>query len=306
MNLRTLNQNYSTKEKCRELLRRLRWPNGVDCIRCHHTTVSWLNTQEKFECGKCRYQFSVTANTIFHDTHLSLETWFLAVHLITQSKKGMSSCQAQRTLGIGSYKTAWYLTGRIRKAMEEANPAPLKGTVEFDSTWHGGKRVGSGRGNVTNKTSVMGAIERGGPIRLKVETRSVNRKNIDLFFKKYVDPKTDNIFTDADPVYRAVDFGDAIHSAVDHSRKEWVRGEVSTNSIESVWSLFKRSVIGSYHHLSEKHLQSYLDEMSFRFNKRHDSSDQLFLDTLRALVNTPSLKFKELTKPEEAAQVANG
>ena len=148
---------------------------------------------------------------------------------------------------------------------------PLKGTVEFDSTWHGGVRKGGGRGNVTNKTSVMGAIERGGPIRLKVEKRTVSRKNIDMFFKQYVDPKTDNIFTDADPVYRAVDFGEAIHSAVDHSAKEWVRGEVHTNSIESVWSLFKRSVIGSYHHLSEKHLQSYLDEMSFRFNKRHDS-----------------------------------
>jgi hypothetical protein len=240
----------------------------------------------------------VTTNTIFHDTHLSLETWFLAVHLITQSKKGMSSCQIQRTLGIGSYKTAWYLAGRIRKAMAEVNPAPLKGTVEFDSTWHGGVAKGKGKGHTANETSIMGAIERGGPIRLKVETRSVNRTAVNAFFRQYVDPKTDNIFTDADQVYRAVDFGNAIHSAVDHSRKEWVRADVSTNSIESVWSLFKRSVIGSYHHLSEKHLQSYLDEMSFRFNKRHEPSDKLFLATLRALVNTPSLKFKELTRED--------
>ena len=296
MNLRALNQNYSTKEKCRELIRRIRWPHGVKCIRCQHTTCCWLNAQEKYECGKCHYQFSVTTNTIFHDTHLPLETWFLAVHILTQAKKGISSCQMQRTLGLGSYKTAWYLTGRIRKAMEEANPEPLKGVVEFDSTWHGGKAKGMGQGYVANKTSIMGAIERGGPIRLKVEKRSVSRKAVHAFFKENIGPDAHTVITDADQLYRNFDFGEMQHSAVDHSKKEWVRGDVHTNSIESVWSLFKRGVVGSYHHLSEKHLQSYLDEFSFRFNKRHEHGDALFLATLHALVNTPSLKFKELTK----------
>src|SRR5437764_13332853 len=98
MDLPTLTRQFSTKERCRELLRRMRWPDGVACPRCQHTTVSWLNTQEKFECGKCFYQFSVTTGTLFHDSHLPLETWFLVVHLMCESKKGMSACQIQRTL----------------------------------------------------------------------------------------------------------------------------------------------------------------------------------------------------------------
>lgn len=304
MNLTTLNRNYSTKDQCRELLRRLRWPAGVKCIRCQHTTCHWLATQEKFECGKCRYQFSVTAGTIFHDTHLPLETWFLAVHVLTQAKKGISSCQMQRTLGLGSYKTAWYLTGRIRKAMEEANPEPLKGVVEMDSTWHGGKAKGMGQGYTANKTSILGAIERGGPIRLKVEKRAVSRKAVHAFFKEHIGPDAHTVLTDADRIYQNFDFGDKQHSAVDHSKKEWVRGQVHTNSIESVWSLFKRGVVGSYHHLSEKHLQSYLDEFAFRFNKRHEQGDVLFLATLKALVNTPSLKFKDLTAEQAESAIA--
>ncbi len=149
----------------------------------------------------------------------------------------------------------------------------------------------------------MGAIERGGPIRLKVEKRSVTRKGVDAFLAANVAPDAKKIYTDDDRVYRGVNFGTAEHKTVDHSRKQWVVGDVHSNSIESVWSLFKRSVVGSYHHLSEKHLQSYLDEMSWRFNKRHEHSDTLFLETLRCLVNTPSMKFKELTRdePQEAS-----
>jgi transposase-like protein len=295
MNLRTLNQNYSTKEQCRELLRRIRWPEGVRCTRCQHTTVCWLKEQEKYECGKCRYQFSVTAGSIFHDSHLPLETWFLAVHLMVQSKKGMSACQMQRTLGIGSYKTSWYLCHRIRKAMAEANPEPLKGTVEYDETWHGGKRRGMGKGYVENKTSIMGAIQRGGPIRLKVEKR-ITATNVSDFLARVTRPETERVFTDTHPVYKGVRFP-APHDSVDHKAEEWVRGDVHTNSVESVWSLFKRSVVGSYHQLSEKHLQAYLDEMSFRFNRRKATSDALFLDTLRVLVQSPALKFKDLTAP---------
>jgi hypothetical protein len=105
-----------------------------------------------------------------------------------------------------------YLTSLIRQVTEGVTPTSAEGHVEFDSSWHGGKKVGGGCGNVTNKSSVMGAIERGGTLRLKVEARSVNRKNIDLVFKKYLDPNNDNVFTDADPVYRVVDLGDAVHS----------------------------------------------------------------------------------------------
>jgi hypothetical protein len=134
--------------------------------------------------------------------------------------------------------------GRIRKAMEEANPEPLKGEVEFDSTRHGGKAKGMGQGYVAKKTSIMGAIERGGPIRLRVQKRSVSKVKVHAFLKEHLGPDAHTIITDTDQIYRKMDFGDIQHSAVDHSKKEWVRGDVHTNSIESVWSLFKRGVVG--------------------------------------------------------------
>jgi transposase-like protein len=296
MDLRTLNRQYSTKERCRELLRRLRWPDGVVCPRCQASTVAWLTAQEKYQCSKCEYQFSITAGTIFHDSHLSLDTWFLAVHLMCEAKKGMSAAQMQRTLGIGSYKTAWYLCHRIRAAMKEAMPEPLKGTVEYDDTWHGGKRRGMGKGYVGNKTTIIGAIERGGPIRLKVEKRP-NAKTVSHFLQKSVSPDAERIYTDSAPMFEGVDFGDAEHASVNHSAEEWVRGDVHTNSIENVWSLFKRSVVGSYHQLSEKHLPAYLDEFSWRFNRR--ASDYLFVETLKALINAPALPFKKLTADVE-------
>jgi len=179
--------------------------------------------------------------------------------------------------------------------MQEVNPEPLKGTVEYDETWHGGKRKGMGSGYVGNKTMVMGAIERSGPIRLRVEKRA-NSATVQHFLSKNTGPQTDRIYTDESPTYKAVEFP-VPHESVDHHAEEWVRGDVHTNSIESVWSLFKRAVIGSYHHLSEKHLQSYLDEISFRFNRR--KSETLFIDTLRALIHTPVMTFDKLTGREK-------
>jgi transposase-like protein len=300
MDLLTITRQFATHERCRELLRRLRWPDGAICPRCAHTGTCWLTQQEKFECNKCAYQFSVTAGTIFHDSHLPLEKWFLAVHIMVESKKGISALQMKRMLGIGGYKTAWYLCHRIRAAMKEVNPEPLKGTVEYDETWHGGSRKGMGKGYVGNKTMIMGAIERGGPIRLKVEKR-VNKKAVTHFLQKNVSPETERIYTDAHPNYAGVDFGNAEHQSVDHKAEEWVRGDVHTNSIEGVWSLFKRSVVGSYHQLSEKHLQAYLDEFAWRFDRR--KSERLFLDTLNALIHAPTLTFKKLTEEASESEV---
>jgi transposase-like protein len=296
MDLLTIIREFPTHERCRELLRRLRWPDGAACPRCAHTGVCWLNQQSKFECNSCHYQFSVTAGTIFHDSHLPLEKWFLAVHIMVESKKGVSAMQLQRMLGIGGYKTAWYLCHRIRAAMKEANPQPLKGTVEYDETWHGGRRKGMGKGYVGNKTTIMGAIERGGAIRLRVEKR-VNAKTVTHFLQKNISPETERIYTDSAPAFDAVNFGDAEHEMVDHKAEEWVRGDVHTNSIESVWSLFKRSVIGAFHQVSEKHLQAYLDEFTWRFDRR--KSERLFLDTLKALIHAPTLTFAKLTTDAE-------
>ena len=141
MNLVKLIEDYGSEDKCREFLEDLRWPQGVRCPRCGTDSVSRINTRKQFDCNEptCRYQFSVTAGTVFHDSHLPLWKWFLAIYMVGESKKGISAKQLQRTLRV-SYKTAWYLGHRIRSAMEEDSPVPLKGIVEIDETWLGGKK----------------------------------------------------------------------------------------------------------------------------------------------------------------------
>jgi transposase-like protein len=294
MTIIDLNRQFATEDRCREYLKRLRWPNGVTCPRCNAKTVSTLRTQGKYECSKCFYQFSVTAGTIFHDSHLPLEKWFLATYLMCESKKGISANQLKRVLGT-SYKTAWYLCHRIRAAMKEINPAPLSGTIEVDETWVGGKNRGKGRENWRdNKTMVLGAIARGGDVRLKTE-KHANVRTLMKFIREHTTTEPKRIMTDEYPAYAGLGADpNIIHEAVNHSAEEWVRGQAHTNTIESAFSLFKRSIVGAYHHLSAKHLDAYLDEFEFRFNRRR--SDQLFADTIKHLVRAQNLTFRRLTQ----------
>src|SRR6266536_3585030 len=168
MDLMKLMREFDTPEECRAYLEGLKWRDGVKCPRCQSEKISRIRERNQFDCDSCRYQFSVTAGSIFHDSHLPLPKWFAAVYLMCEARKGVSANQLKRTLGV-AYKTAWYLCHRIRKAMEEANPVPLKGTVEVDEAYIGGKRRHVGHGYTRNKTMVLGAIERGGPVRLRVE-----------------------------------------------------------------------------------------------------------------------------------------
>jgi len=289
MTIIELNGLYSTEEKCREYLKRLRWPSGITCPRCQHTAISRLKTQRKFECAKCEYQFSVTAGTIFHDSHLSLEKWFLATYLMCESRKGISANQLKRVLGV-SYKTAWYLCHRIRAAMKDADMTPLEGTVEVDETYIGGKR--RGRKPMDNKTMVLGAIQRDGEVRLKVEKRPT-RRILHRFIKQHTTKGHKTVYTDDWSGYRWIKGDDNIsHDSVNHSAQEWVRGNVHTNTVEGVFSLFKRSIVGAYHHLSAKHLPAYLDEFEFRFNRRRRAD--LFADTIQHLVKVSNVTFRRL------------
>ena len=291
MTIIDLNRAFSTEEKCREYLCRARWPQGIACPRCQAKTISTLKAQGKFECSKCCYQFSATAGTIFHDSHLPLEKWFLATYLMCESRKGISANQLKRVLGT-SYKTAWYLCHRIRAAMKEANPLPLAGTVEVDETYVGGKirrREGNAR---DNKTMVLGAISRGGEVRLKVEKRA-DARTLRKFVRDHTtkDPKT--VYTDDWSGYNALKCDKCVtHDSVNHSQEEWVRGNVHTNTIEGVFSLFKRSIVGAYHQVSAKHLDAYLDEFEFRFNRRRRSD--LFADTIKHLVKAEKMPFSKL------------
>ena len=170
MTLLDLNQMFSTDVRCRELLERLRWPQGVECPRCKDSRVSRLKDYARFECSACQYQFTVTSGTIFHDSHLGLPIWFLAVLLICEAKKGMSAMQLKRTIwgqNKGSNKTAWYLCHRIRAAMASADKVTmLDGIVEMDETYVGGKHTGHGRGSGTGQQQVViGIKQRDGELR---------------------------------------------------------------------------------------------------------------------------------------------
>ncbi len=292
MDLMRLMAQFDTSEECRAYLEGLRWPDGKPkCPRCNSEKISRIRERNQFDCDSCRYQFSVTAGSIFHDSHLPLPKWFAAVYLMCEARKGVSANQLKRTLGV-AYKTAWYLCHRIRKAMEEATPAPLKGTVEVNETFIGGHRRGVGRGNRIGKTLVLGAIERGGEIRLSVEKRRT-RKALHAFIHKNTAPETGRIMTDDWYAYRGIQDADARHETVNHSEEEWVRGDVHTNNIEGVWSLFKRSVVGSYHQVSAKHLDRYLNEFEWRFNGR--KNPYLFRDTMMRLLHADALTYQKLT-----------
>jgi transposase-like protein len=295
MNLVELVEQFGSEDKCRAYLEALRWPNGVRCIRCGSAKISRIKARDQFDCDGCRYQFSVRAGTIFHDSHLPLWKWFLAVYVMGESKKGVSANQLKRMLGV-SYKTAWYLCHRIRAAMVDPNPQPLSGVVEADETYTGnppfmfgqrypGRRVGG------NKTAIIGAVERGGRVRLKVSNR-VDRKALHAFLTDVLSDDAEALYTDDYRAYNGIATETMRHETVQHGRKQWVQGDVHTQTMEDVWSLFKRSILGSYHHLSVKHLQAYLDEMAFRYNNRENA--YLFRDTLLALVGAESVKYAEL------------
>jgi transposase-like protein len=291
MNLPKLIERFGSEDKCRAYLEELRWPDGVECPRCESKSVSRITERNQYDCNACRYQFSVTAGTIMHDSHLPLWKWFLAIYMICESKKGISAKQLQRMLG-GSYKTAWYLCHRIRDAMGDDDQPQLRGIIEADETWHGGKKRHTGSGPyASGKTLIIGAVERNGEIRLRVAPGR-DRGTLHRFLNEVVADEAEAIYTDDWLGYVGIADEDTFHKVVNHRAEEWVRGDVHTNTVENVWSLFKRSVIGSYHQVSVKHLPAYLDELEWRYNNRNNPF--LFRDTIVALVEADALPYRKL------------
>jgi transposase-like protein len=290
MNLIKLFENFNSEDRCRELLEVLRWPSGVCCLRCGNVSVSKLEKRHQYECNGCRYQFSATAGSVFHDSHLPLWKWFLATYLMCEGKKGISANQLKRTLGI-SYKTAWYLCHRIREAMKDDKSEKLAGTVEADETFIGGRYDRRLRRQSHEKPCVIGVIERGGDVRAQ-KSPSRGARALTAFIRESVEPGS-YLMTDEYAGYEKVG-REYDHSRVNHSKLQYVEGTTHTNTIENFWSLFKRGLVGSFHKVSEKHLDRYLDEFTYRFNGREDG--QLFQRTLKNLVNGKTLTFEELTK----------
>jgi len=295
MNLADLTNQFSTEERCREFLRRLRWPNNkIECLRCKQECVELETEKELFYCKPCDYQFTVTAGTIFNDSHLPLKIWFMATLLLCEAKKGISACQIQRTLGLGSYKTAWYLCHRIRAAMAECDKPMLDGKLEVDETYAGGRGKGlAKRGRGAKKRRVLGIRQRNGELRL-FHAKDVTSRSLEKFMRENISKDADIVFTDELAAHRNIVKSMGLkHAMVQHGIKKYVHGDAHTNTIESAFSLFKRGLRGSWHKLSPKHLQAYLEEMSFRFNRRNTSD--LFVDTLGHMITTCALTFEKLT-----------
>lgn len=295
MNLVDINTLFGTEDKCRELLVRLRFPEGPRCLRCKMPVVRLETEKQLFYCKDCDYQFSVTSGTVFNDSHLPLVKWFLTTHLLCEAKKGISACQIQRTVGM-SYKTAWYLCHRIRHAMIEVQKSMLDGTVEMDETYIGGVRHGGRGPHASEKEIVIAIRQRKGDLRL-FHVENTKAATLAKYIRENISPDADVIITDDWVGYPKAMIKAGIrgeqHKTINHSGKVYVSGQVHTNTVENAFSLLKRGIMGTWHKISAKHLASYLEEMEFRFNRRKRSD--LFLDTLRHMITAPVLTFQKLT-----------
>ena len=307
MNLLDVYKELNTEAKCLAFLEHMRWPNGVKCLSCESPRITSITAKGKtnkktgktgpdrelYQCNECRFQFTATTGTVYHDTHLPLHKWFLAIALITESKKGISANQLSRALGV-QYRTAWYLAHRIRKAMVVPNAPKLRGIVEVDETYIGGKQRGN-RGKNKNKDVVVGVRERGGELRL-VQVPDNKGVTLHQVIADHVAKDAQAIMTDENPSYdfRLTQFRKVPHSRIKHKEKVYVRGNVHTNTVESAFSLFKRGLNGAFHKVSLKHLQRYLDEFGYRFNNRKDPD--LFGMTIKRMARIGGMPYAKLVE----------
>lgn len=316
MNLIDVNKAFATEDQCLDFLEKMRWPNGVRCLACESPKLSLITrtvdetktrSQKKqnkrtrlYACLECGKRFTPTVGTVFHKSHLPLTTWFMAVAIVMDAKKGMSALQLQEHLGIGSYRTAWYMVHRIRKAMVDLFPTMLSGIVEVDETYIGGKsqRRGKDRRSSwrTSKDMVIGMRKRGGRVRF-FHVPNLKADTMKKLLDRHVSTGVKRIMTDTSMVYPFAmdkDF-QRKHRTVNHSR-EWVKPgdiEVHTNTIESAFSLLKRGLIGSFHRVSIKHLHRYLAEFENRFNLR--AVDDRFERTVRSMLTSGPMEYSDLT-----------
>lgn len=268
---------FTDETKAREHLEALRWPDGPFCPQCGDAeNVTRMEGEAHrpglIQCNSCRAQFSVTVGTLFERSHLPLHKWLLAFHLMAASKKGISAHQLHRMLDI-TYKTAWFMAHRIREAMKPAHTSKSGGAgkvIEADETFWGQKPVASGkrkpRGGYQHKNAIVALVERGGDVRtfhVANATAGAVRRVLD----EQAD-KASRLMTDEAKHYRKVGREFASHEAVNHTRKEYARGDVHTNTIESCFSILKRGLIGTFHHVGVQHLQRYCNEFDFRYNHR--------------------------------------
>ena len=281
LNLSTIAKQYSDEEAAWLFFESIRWPNGPICPHCgvvNHayylepkagnrtTRTGKVSYRRVWKCADCREKFSVLVGSVFEDSKIPLSKWLLAFHMMCAGKNGVAALELQRTLGV-TYKTAWFMAHRIRYAMDQGPLGTLlSGTVEADETYVGGKAHGKRGRGAANKTPVVSLVERGGKVRSRVVT-NVTGKNVKEVLHANVSPDA-TLMTDAYQVYREPGMMFAAHETVDHGKGEYVRGDAHTNTVEGFFSQLKRSLDGTHHHVSAKHLHRYVGEFDFRYNSR--------------------------------------
>ena len=278
LNLAGLAKHFSDENAARELLESWRWPSGAACPHCGGADPYKLTPRKPgaktrpglYKCRACRKQFTVTVKTVFEDSRIPLTKWLLALHLLASSKKGISAHQLHRNLGI-SYKAAWFMAHRLRYAMASGPLGGLlQGVIEVDETYIGARRKrGSKEGRPgadSPKTPVVALVERGGRVRAFPMGR-VTQHNIREVLTTHANPKA-RLVTDEFVIYMQPGKAFAKHDRIRHRDREYVRGDIHTNTVEGFFSLLKRGINGSFHHVSKGHLHRYCSEFEFRHNNR--------------------------------------
>lgn len=284
MNLLEVITRFPDQETCINHLEALRWHNTPQCPYCKSEQSTKRVGTQRHQCNGCNTSYSVLIGTIFEGTKLELPKWFLAISLILNAKKGLSSRQLGRDLGINR-NTAWYLQMRIRKAMQEGDDQDLfKGIVEIDETYIGGagrnhakykrrarRESGLNFTGMQHKQAVVGLLEREGRIKLQVVEKA-HGKSIKPIIEQTVS-KEASLVTDGFGAYAGLDKTYKEHQILNKEKEEYVRGEYHTNTLEGFWTLLKRGIYGQYHKVSIRHLQSYLNEFTFKYNHRDNKSN---------------------------------
>ena len=293
---------FADQDRALDFIVQLRWPNGVVCPRCGGESPSFLSTRRIWKCRECRQQFSAKVGTIFEDSPLGWEKWLPALWLLANAKNGISSYEVARALGV-TQKTAWFMLGRIRLAMQTKSFKKMRGDVEADETFVGGlsrnmhksKRARlTGTGTV-DKVAVMGLLQRKrrgkhSTVRATVVPNTKGRELVPRVIAN-VEQKS-NVYTDALQSYRALSKHNYLHAAIDHAVR-YVDGKVHTNGLENFWSLLKRSIKGTYVSVDPIHLFRYVDEQTYRFNERKRNDLQRFVGVLKHVIGK-RLTYKEL------------
>jgi hypothetical protein len=315
MNLIDISRKFKTDAECFEFLEQQRWPDGtVRCVTCGNDKISRITrktsatTKNKraqiYQCLEktCKQQFSCTSGTLYHDTRLPILTWFLAVELVMDAKKGMSAVQIQRHLGLRSYQTTWHMVHRIREAMEMKAPSPMSGIVEVDETYIGGRTKRRGAQQSRQPKDMVVAMRERSSVS-KATTGRVRYFHVPDGKKNTLGPileanlatTVNRVYTDDAAVYNFA-MSESLsrkHRTVNHSIQWIVPGSrIHTNTVESSFSLLKRGLVGSFHRVSTKHLQRYLNEFEYRFNERN--STKRFENCVAEMCATKPLTFRNL------------